>query len=90
MSIDTIKATLFTNWHLVRSLRFIFGVFIMAQAITSADVLVGMIASLFLFQAITNTGCCGMSGCAIPNSTTKQATINTSVEYEEIKSGKQD
>lgn len=88
MTIDTIKATLFTNWHLARSLRLIFGVFIMVQAIATTDFLIGMIASLFLFQAITNTGCCGVSSCAIPNSTAKEKISNSVLEYEEIKSDK--
>jgi hypothetical protein len=37
-----------------------------------------------LFQAITNTGCCGSNGCAVPTKKSKTDTVEE-VEYEEIK-----
>lgn len=86
MAIDTIKSNLFNNWHLVRILRLLFGVFILIQAITTGDFFIGLIASIFLLQAITNTGCCGASGCVLPDSSTKENKVVSRVEYEEIKS----
>lgn len=85
MTLDSIKSTLFTNWHLVRILRLVFGIFVLVQAVTMRDALAGMISALFLFQAFTNTGCCGASGCAVPSTINKDQKIEA-VEYEEIKS----
>ncbi len=65
MTLDSIKSTLFTNWHLVRILRLVFGIFVLVQAVTMRDALAGMISVLFLYQAFTNTGCCGASGCSV-------------------------
>jgi len=44
-----------------------------------------LIAVFFLFQALTNTGCCGSGGCAVPVSEQKN-TNAADVEFEEIKS----
>ena len=61
-----IKQTLFRNWHFMRWLRLGLGIFIAVQAIKMQDSLSGVIAAVFLFQAFTNTGCCGAGGCGIP------------------------
>lgn len=86
MTLDSIKSTLFTNWHLVRILRLVFGVFVLVQAVTMRDALAGMISALFLYQAITNTGCCGASECAVPSVSKEGNQKIEEVEYEEIKS----
>ena len=86
MTFDAIKSTLFTNWHLVRILRLVFGVFVLVQAVTMRDALGGMISALFLYQAIANTGCCGASGCAVPATSVNKDQKIEEVEYEEIKS----
>jgi len=86
MTIEAIKSTLFTNWHLVRILRLVFGIFVLVQAVTMRDAVAGMISALFLFQAFTNTGCCGASGCAVPSSSVSKEQKIEAVEYEEIKS----
>lgn len=64
--ITAVKQTLFTGWHLMRWLRLGLGIFISVQAIQNHDPLSGFIAAFFLFQAVTNTGCCGANGCAVP------------------------
>jgi hypothetical protein len=82
----TIKQTLFTNWHFVRWFRLGIGLFIAVQAVQLHDSLSGFVAALFLFQAATNTGCCGASGCGVP-----PAQGNDDVEdvkFEEITAGK--
>lgn len=58
--------TLFTNWHLMRWVRLGIGILVMYEAIVTLDMLVGTIAAFFLFQALSNTGCCGAQGCATP------------------------
>ena len=86
MTLDSIKSTLFTNWHLVRIFRLVFGIFVLVQAVTMLDALAGMISALFLYQAFTNTGCCGASGCAVPTTSFNKDQKIEAVEYEEIKS----
>jgi uncharacterized membrane protein YuzA (DUF378 family) len=83
MTLSTIKSGLFTNWHFVRILRLIFGVFAAVQAITYQDGLAGVIGALFLFQAITNTGC-SVSGCTVPVRNNKNDPSIETVEYEEV------
>ena len=60
------KQTLFTGWHFTRWLRLLLGILFAIQTIKSQEILPGFIAALFIFQAFTNTGCCGTSGCSIP------------------------
>lgn len=62
--------TLFKNWHFVRWLRLILGLFFVYQAITGRDNIAGFFGAFLLFQAATNTGC-GPAGCT-PASTKNQ------------------
>ncbi len=78
------KQMIFTGWHFMRWLRLGLGIVIAFQAIQSHDALLGLISGLFLFQTITNTGCCGAKGCDA--STTKKTSGETEdVTFEEIK-----
>lgn len=61
-----IKQTLLTGWNFMRWLRLLIGVFIAVQAIQTQEIFYGFMAAVFLFQALTNTGCCGANGCAVP------------------------
>jgi hypothetical protein len=63
---ETIKQRLLYNWDFMRWLRLGIGVLIGIQSIRTFDAFSGLIAIFFLFQAITNTGCCGSGGCAVP------------------------
>jgi len=75
---------LFSNWDLMRALRLAIGLYAAYQAILMHDYMLGFISAFFLFQAVTNTGCCGTQACAAPPS--KANTIRTEeVKYEEIK-----
>ncbi len=78
--------TLLTNWNLLRVIRLVLGVMIGVQAIATTDWLAGMIAGVFLFQVVTNTGCCGVNGCH----TTYQANAASEkeVEFIEVKDTK--
>ena len=84
---NTIKATLFSNWHFMRLLRLGLGVFIAIQAYKMHDSFSGVIAAFFLFQAITNTGCCGSGGCSVPTPKSNSDKIED-VEFEEVKPDK--
>ncbi len=72
-----------TNWHFMRWLRLGLGIFIGVQAIQMHDTFSGFIAAFFLFQAVTNTGCCGASGCAVPQAPAKTNDLDT-VDYVEV------
>lgn len=78
------KETLLKNWDFMRLLRLGLGIYIAIQAIETLSLLSGIVAVFFLFQAITNTGCCGSNGCEIPQKKNNTNKIEE-VEYEEIK-----
>lgn len=81
---DTLKRTLFTDWHFMRWVRLIFGVFAVATAVWFNDGFMGIIGGFFLLTAFTNTGCCGASGCAVrPKGSQLKETEE--VSFEEIK-----
>jgi hypothetical protein len=63
------------------------GIFFAVQAIQIQDTVAGFISAIFLFQAFTNTGCCGVSGCALPRDGKNTGTTEV-VEYEEVKEKK--
>lgn len=63
----TIKQLLFTNWHLMRWVRLIIGLAILIYAFQTRDITLGMLAAFLLFQAVMNVGCCGSTGCDLPN-----------------------
>lgn len=61
------------------------GLFFMVQALQYQDMILGVVAAFFLFQAVTNTGClCGH--CATPPSPSAQPTSSNieQVEFTEI------
>lgn len=78
------KETLLTNWHFMRWLRLGMGLYAAVVALQLRDPLSGFIAALFLFQAVTNTGCCGAGGCAMPNSKKSSADVKE-IDFEEVK-----
>ena len=77
--------TLLTGWNFMRGLRLVLGVIFLMQAIEMRDIITGLIATFFLFQAVTNTGCCGTNGCAVPVNKTKVDDIQD-ITFEEVKS----
>ena len=81
------REVLFTNWHFMRWLRLSLGIYVGVQAIQFTDALAGTVAVFFLYQAITNTGCCGASGCSVSNQMDKKQTTEE-ITYEEIKGNK--
>ncbi|MDP4284518.1 MAG: hypothetical protein Q8891_08850 [Bacteroidota bacterium] len=81
---ETLTKTLFTNWHFMRWLRLGLGLFIAFQAIKNHDSLSGFFAAFLLFQAVTNTGCCGARGCSVPSSKTSSDEVQD-IKFEEVK-----
>ena len=78
------KETLLTNWNFMRILRLGLGIYIAVQAVENQSILSGIFAAFFILQAVTNTGCCGSSGCAVPIKKSNSNQIEE-VEYEEVK-----
>jgi hypothetical protein len=74
-----------SNWHIMRVLRLAVGVWIGIEAISSMQLLPGLVSIFFLYQAITNTGCCGTQACNTPTRPTKRRSALEDVEYEEVK-----
>ncbi len=86
---STFKQRLLTNWHMLRIIRAGIGLAMLIMGIQSKDWMLGLFSSFFLYQAITDTGCCGSQGCAPTTKTPKAGaaaiSIDTPIEYEEIK-----
>jgi hypothetical protein len=78
------KETLLTDWNFMRILRLALGIYIAVQAVETQSIFSGIFAAFFMFQAITNTGCCGSNGCAVPIKKSNSETVEE-VEYEEVK-----
>ena len=75
------------DWHLRRVLALCAGLFLAYQALIHSEALTGVLSLIFLFQAITNTGCFGRAGCTIPytdNSHKNDSLDLTNTEYEEV------
>ena len=79
-----IRETLLTDWNLMRILRLGLGIYVSVQAVETQSTISMIFAVFLLFQALSNTGCCGSKGCAVPikksNSSKKEE-----IEYEEVK-----
>ncbi len=84
---NSIKQRLLTNWHLMRIMRMAIGIWLLVVAIQTHDWAVGLFSGFFLYQALTDTGCCGSRACYAPDNKTitKTKEITSEIEYEEIK-----
>jgi hypothetical protein len=78
------KETLFQNWNFMRFLRLGLGIYIAYQAVETLSIFSGVVAAFFIFQAITNTGCCGSNGCSVPTQKINPDKTEE-VKFEEIK-----
>lgn len=81
---NSLKQRLLTGWHLMRLLRLAFGVLFAVQAIMMKDMLVGLMSGFFMYQAVTNTGCCGES-CAPRYDNNHKKSETTDINFEEVK-----
>lgn len=78
-------AGFFAQWNLMRWLRLGVGLFLLWQLTQKPDIITGFVSAFFLFQAITNTGCCGASGCSIPAKGNEASRRREGSKEEEIK-----
>lgn len=72
-------------WNLIRWIRFGLGTSLIIQGIVYKDTISGLFGALLFYQAITNTGCCGVNGCTT-DVNPKNASGGSITEYVEIKS----
>jgi len=79
------KETILTNWNFMRWLRFFMGFYILVTSITGKNYVFALIGGVFVFQAITNTGCAACA--AVPSTKVKQKDTEN-IEFEEMKSDK--
>lgn len=86
---STLKERLFTNWHLMRIMRLGLGVMMIVMGIQNKDWAVGLFSVFFLYQAVTDTGCCGSGACYTPPRHGKKdvaPVVNDgAIEFEEVK-----
>ena len=82
---NNFKQRLLNNWSLMRILRAGIGLWLLGVGIYSRDWTIGLFSGFFLYQAITDTGCCGSQACYTPGKKTvgKNGHI-PEIEYEEV------
>lgn len=79
------KSFALSQWSFMRVLRLLTGLVGVFFGIKNQDFLLGMAGAFLLFMAFTNTGCCGVNGCGIPNYTGKSSQPNADTSFEEVK-----
>jgi hypothetical protein len=84
---NTLKDRLISGWNFMRMFRLGVGIFIATEAFRTQDFFTGLIAAFFLYQALTNTGCCGVQECSAPTTKSKGNAVDE-IEFEEIKTTK--
>ena len=70
-----------SQWHIMRIIRLMIGIMIIAQAFAGRNVMVGILGVIFTAMALFNVGCCGSNGC-IPNK--KSRNNPNEFTYEEV------
>ena len=60
-----------SNWTLSRILRVIIGIVIIGMAISRADMINGIVGTIFTVMGIFDIGCCGSGACYTPVKTAK-------------------
>ncbi len=80
----SIIAKLSSGWHLMRIFRTAIGLTAFVEGIRMHDYAIGILGVFFLYQGITDTGCCSSVGCVVPPP--KEENKKTQdITYEEIK-----
>ena len=77
-----IRETLLTDWNLMRIIRLGLGIYIAVQAVETQSMISMIFAIFFLFQALTNTGCCATTGC---NQAINKMENTNEIEFSEVK-----
>lgn len=83
---NSVLQSIGTSWTPARVIYLIIGAMLAAQAVQAHNRTFGLVGGLFMFQSITNTGCCGagFSGKKIGNNAAAPKTLEET-EYTEVK-----
>jgi len=81
------KDRIFSNWHMRRWIGLFLGLVLIVQGIYYQEAIAGILATLFLVQAIGNVGCFGAQGCVPANYPTPKVNgeVPEEVSFKEIK-----
>ena len=83
------KERLLNNWHPMRIVRLAIGLYMAGGAVYMKDWMFGVVGTFFLYQALSDTSCCGAAGCSTPRrpsgATPPKSMEQIDVDYEEIK-----
>lgn len=60
---ETLRKTIFTGGNFMRWLKLTMGLLVAYQAFELQNGLLGLLAGLFVFQALANAACCGAGSC---------------------------
>lgn len=72
-----------SNWTVFRAFRLAVGLFIMFEALRTANWFMVALAAAFIMMPVLNIGCCAAGNCGV--STKKETGNAENVEYEEVK-----
>lgn len=82
----TTEESLFGNWHLMRWIVLIAGLFFMLHAFRYADWISGFLGAFSLFQAYTNSGCIvGSCGTSLDRENDESPSDVKDIKFTEIK-----
>ncbi|MGC4232277.1 MAG: hypothetical protein QM594_04795 [Niabella sp.] len=74
----------FRGWDVIRIIRLLLGIAIIAQSVRSGHWGLMIAGILFSLMPIFNIGCCAGGNCSAPVRSVRQ-TENSDISYEEIK-----
>lgn len=77
--------SIFRDWNFIRIVRLVLGIMLIGQAFQIHNVAIGLFGGLFVFQSLTNTGCCGSAGCIVPQQYKGSEKKPEEIEYKEVK-----
>lgn len=77
--------TILSDWHIRRVMGLIAGIFFLIQSLMYKDPIIGLLSGIFFLQVLTNKGCFGRSGCAIPNTSLQDENEGKEPNYIEVK-----
>lgn len=76
------KNSILSDWNFMRVIRLALGVFLVVQGIITGDWTFSLLGGLFTLMPLFNIGCCGASGCNVPD--TKSRKPSSDITYEEV------
>lgn len=82
------KSFALSQWSFMRALRLITGLVGVFFGISNHDPLLGLAGGFLLWMAFTNTGCCGVNGCSVPDYRSRKtgSGVTSDTSFEEVSS----